>query len=119
MTASVGGHGLLAGKTVLVTAAAGSGIGFATGGAVWSGTLQEKIPRESISRISSFDWFGSVALNPIGYALIGPLSTVIGVSESLVLTGLLNIASSLAMIAIPSVRALGPGPEVVTGLEIA
>ena len=55
----------------------------------------------------------------IGYALIGPLSTVIGVSESLVLTGLLNIASSLAMIAIPSVRALGPGPEVVTGLEIA
>ena len=67
-----------------------SGVGFATGGAVWSGTLQEKIPRESISRISSFDWFGSVALNPIGYALIGPLSTVIGVSESLVLTGLLN-----------------------------
>ncbi len=87
------------------------GIGFALGGAVWFATLQEKIPEDSISRISSFDWFGSVALNPIGYALIGPLSAVVGVGESLVLAGALNIACSLAMIAVPSVRALRAGPE--------
>jgi hypothetical protein len=95
------------------------GIGFATGGAVWFATLQEKIPEEAISRISSFDWFGSVALNPIGYALIGPLSTVIGVGASLGLAGLLNLACALAMLAIPSVRALGPGPEAPTEPELA
>lgn len=92
-----------------------NGIGFALGGAVWFATLQEKIPEESISRISSFDWFGSIALNPIGYALIGPISTVLGVGESLVLAGALNIACSLGMLAVPTVRALGPGPEAPMG----
>ncbi|HEY7380789.1 MAG TPA: MFS transporter [Gaiella sp.] len=88
-----------------------SGVGFAYGGAVWFATLQEKIPEHAISRISSFDWFGSVALNPIGYALIGPLSEAIGVGESLVLAGVVNLASTFAMLAVPSVRALEAGPE--------
>ena len=43
-----------------------SGALFALDGAVWFSTLQEKIPEHAISRVSSFDWFGSVALNPIG-----------------------------------------------------
>ena len=89
-----------------------SGGCFAIGNAVWFSTLQEKIPEHAISRISSFDWFGSVALNPIGYALIGPLSEVIGVGESLLLAGGLNVGITLAMFAIPSVRTLRTGPEV-------
>jgi predicted MFS family arabinose efflux permease len=87
-----------------------SGAGFSTGGAVWFATLQQKIPEHAISRISSFDWFGSVALNPIGYALVGPLSEAIGVEESLVLAGALNLSSTLAILAVPSVRALRGGP---------
>ncbi|MEO8251057.1 MAG: MFS transporter [Chloroflexota bacterium] len=88
-----------------------SGGGFAFGNAIWFSTLQEKIPENAISRISSFDWFGSVALNPIGYALIGPLSERFGVGNSLVLAGVLNIATTLGMLAVPSVRALRAGPE--------
>jgi MFS family permease len=87
-----------------------SGCTFAIDGAVWFSTLQQKIPEESISRISSFDWFGSVALNPIGYALVGPLSGAIGVGETLVLAGVLNICCSVAMLAVPSVRTLRAGP---------
>ena len=41
-------------------------------------TLQLLIPKESLSRVSSFDWFGSVVFNPLGYALIGPISAVLG-----------------------------------------
>lgn len=91
-----------------------SGGGFAIGNAVWFSTLQEKIPEHAISRISSFDWFGSVALNPIGYALIGPLSEVIGVGESLLIAGGLNIVITVSMLAIPSVRRLRAGPEEMT-----
>lgn len=94
-----------------------SGAGFAVGGAVWFSTLQEKIPEHAISRISSFDWFGSVALNPIGYALIGPLSEVVGVGESLVLAGAVNLASTLGMLAAPSVRALTGGQEQDSGMR--
>ncbi len=88
-----------------------SGALFALDGAVWFSTLQEKIPEHAISRVSSFDWFGSVALNPIGYALIGPLSEAIGVGNALVLAGALNLATSLLPLLAPAVRNLRAGPE--------
>ena len=88
-----------------------SGALFALDGAVWFSTLQEKIPEHAISRVSSFDWFGSVALNPIGYALIGPLSEAIGVGKALVLAGALNLATSLLPLLVPAVRNLRAGPE--------
>ncbi len=105
--------GLSAPLWVIVAAAFVSGACFAIDGAVWFSTLQEKIPADAISRVSSFDWFGSVALNPIGYAVVGPLSESIGVGHALVLAGALNVGSSLLMFAIPSVRTLPAGPEPV------
>ena len=44
-------------------------------------TLQRFVPEHALSRISSFDWLGSVALNPIGYALIGPLAVAFGTAR--------------------------------------
>ena len=52
-----------------------NGIGFAVGNTLWMTSLQRNVPEHVLSRISSFDWLGSVALNPIGYALIGPISS--------------------------------------------
>ncbi len=84
-----------------------------TGDAIWTSTLQRHIPPHAISRISSFDWLGSVALNPLGYVVVGPLSGEIGVSETLVLAGSLNLAAGAVLLAVPSIRALGayPRPE--------
>lgn len=96
---------------LLAATAFASGACFALDGAVWFSTLQEKIPADAISRVSSFDWFGSVALNPVGYALVGPLSELIGVQRTLIVAGLANVGSSLAMLAVPSVRTLRSGPE--------
>jgi MFS transporter len=90
-----------------------NGICLSLGGAVWFSTLQEKIPEHLISRISSFDWFGSVALNPIGYVLVGPLSEVVGVAGALYLSAAVNVAASLVVLAMPSVRAIRSGPEPV------
>ena len=52
-------------------------VSFAPGSAsrrntLWMTSLQRNVPEHALSRISSFDWLGSVALNPVGYALIGP-----------------------------------------------
>jgi hypothetical protein len=41
------------------------GIGFAVGDTLWTTALQRNVPEHAISRISSYDWFGSIALNPI------------------------------------------------------
>ena len=87
----------------LVLCAVFTGIGFAIGGTIWFTTLQRLIPSDSLSRVSSFDWFGSLALNPIGYALIGPLSALIGVRVTMgYAAGLLALAILLPL-AVPAV----------------
>ncbi|MCP9484951.1 MAG: MFS transporter [Gaiellaceae bacterium MAG52_C11] len=97
-----------------------AGVGFSVGETLWYTALQRNVPEHAISRISSFDWLGSVALNPIGYALIGPLAALAGVAETLAVAAALNIAISLTVVLLPSVRGVrndGPRPaaEAATG----
>lgn len=83
------------------------GIGFALGNTLWTTSLQRNVPGHALSRISSFDWLGSVALNPIGYALIGPIAALIGNPETLVVAAILNVSVCLSVILVPSVRHIG------------
>jgi MFS family permease len=82
------------------------GIGFAIGNTLWMTALQRNVPVHALSRISSFDWLGSVALNPIGYALIGPIAVAIGTTETLVIAGVLNVAVCISVVLVPSVRSV-------------
>jgi len=95
-----------------------AGVGFAVGEMLWVTTFQRNVPAHALSRISSFDWLGSVALNPIGYALIGPISGVIGTQETLAVAAALNIAVIVGtVLLVPSVRRIrmdGPVPVPVT-----
>lgn len=77
---------------------------------IWFTTLQRHVPEHAISRISSYDWLGSIALNPLGYALIGPLAASIGVGKTLALSAGANMASGLGLLAFRSVRELGSEP---------
>ena len=85
------------------------GVGFATGNTLWVTALQRNVPVHALSRISSFDWLGSVALNPIGYALIGPIAGAVGAPEALAVAGALNVAVCLSVALVPSVRHIGMG----------
>jgi hypothetical protein len=96
-----------------------TGIGFAFGDALWMSTLQRCVPEHALSRISSFDWLGSVALNPIGYALIGPLAVAFGTSEVLLVAGILNIAVCVGIVLVPSVRSVRASGGQVTAPEPA
>jgi MFS family permease len=60
-----------------VTLLAGSGI--AVFDILWTTALAERIPPGRLSRVSSFDWMISGALLPLGYAIAGPLGSVLGV----------------------------------------
>lgn len=89
------------------------GVGFALGETLYVTAFQRNIPEHALSRISSYDWFGSVALNPIGYALIGPVAAALGTPETLVLAGVLNVLVCLSVILVPSVRSIRmDGPAV-------
>jgi hypothetical protein len=79
----------------------------------WITSLQRNVPEHALSRISSFDWFGSVALNPIGYALIGPIAAAIGTSQSLSVAAVLNVGVCLSIVAVASVRRIGMHTPVV------
>ena len=89
---------------LLVLISAAVGFGFAAGGTYWITALQQNVPEHALSRISSFDWLGSVAFNPIGYALIGPLATTIGTSQALVACGVINVMVAVGVTFVPSVR---------------
>ncbi|MBA3688216.1 MAG: MFS transporter [Chloroflexi bacterium] len=87
------------------------GIGFALGNTLWMTALQRNVPEHALSRISSFDWLGSVALNPIGYALIGPIAAGFGTSRTLALAAILNVAVCVSVVLVPSVRQIGMHPR--------
>jgi len=72
-------------------------------GVQWSTTLQREIPSDVLSRVSAYDWFGSLALMPIAMAVVGPLSGVIGITATLVGSGLIMILLILAVLTVPSV----------------
>jgi MFS family permease len=73
---------------------------------VWLTALQEHVPREALSRVSAYDWLGSLIFMPAGFALAGPLADAIGLDATLWAAAALLVASNLAIVAVPSVRRL-------------
>ncbi|HEY0316869.1 MAG TPA: MFS transporter [Solirubrobacterales bacterium] len=91
---------LIAGAALL------GGAGIALAISVWESMLQRHVPGESLSRVSSYDWFGSLAFYPLGLAIWGPIAAVIGVSTSLWLAFGLVVVLTLMLISVPDIRHL-------------
>jgi predicted MFS family arabinose efflux permease len=83
-----------------------SGAGMTLGMSVWESTLQRHIPGASLSRVSSYDWFGSLAFYPLGLAIWGPVAAAIGVSGSLWIAFGIGVAAILALLSVPDIRRL-------------
>jgi MFS family permease len=69
-------------------------------------TVAQKVPQASLSRVMAYDWFGSLAIEPLGLALVGPLAVAIGISTTLWLGAALITLCILATLLVPSVRRL-------------
>ena len=77
---------------------------------LWETTLQQHIAPGARSRVSSYDWFGSILFAPLGLALIGPLAAAIGTSDALYLFGAVEVLSVALLLAVRDIRTLGPHP---------
>lgn len=72
----------------------------------WNTSLQKHIPEESFSRVTSYDAFGSYGIAPIGIVVAGPVASVIGVSNTLWITGGITCVVALLSLTVKSVREL-------------
>jgi MFS family permease len=96
---------------MIVIAALFTGMGSMAFNTLWETTLQQHIPATALSRVSSYDWFGSIALQPLGYALVGPLAAGIGGSAALYLCGGLEILAAGMLLGVRDIRNLPPLPH--------
>ncbi len=55
-----------------------TGFGWSLMGVFWETLLARHIPADALSRVSSYDWMGSLALLPLGFVVAGPLASVFG-----------------------------------------
>jgi hypothetical protein len=68
-------------------------------GTLWATALQRKVPRDALSRVSSFDALGSMMFRPIGLAIAAPFSTLLGIENFLyILTGVSALAILLSLL---------------------
>ena len=70
---------------------------------LWFTALQRNVPSESLSRVSSYDAFGSLIFGPIGLAAAGPLLTVMPIAEAFALAALIAALCVGAALLVPSI----------------
>lgn len=102
---------------VSVTAALG-GAGLVIFSSLFGTTMQRHIPEAVLSRVTAYDWFGSLAAVPIGFAVAAPLASAVGLRTILVVSGLLEIATVVSMFAVRSIWNLPSSPAIEVVAEI-
>src|SRR5581483_6879528 len=88
-------------ETLVVTALV-TGFGNMLFNTLWETTLQQHIPPASLSRVSAYDWFGSLLCEPIGLALAGVAAAAIGMSLTLWIAAAVDLVAVAALLAAPS-----------------
>jgi MFS family permease len=71
---------------------------------VWEATMQQLIPADVMSRVSSYDWVISLVAMPAGYAVAGPAAAEFGTRPTLVVAAVILALPSVVVVAIPGVR---------------
>jgi MFS family permease len=83
--------------------------GIVAGSAFWNATMQELIPLEKLSRVDSYDWLISLVFQPLGFALAGAVAAEIGVDTTLLIGATVSGFVHLAVLGLPSLRAIRRG----------
>ena len=73
---------------------------------VWSTTIQQNVPSESLSRVNSYDSFGSFVLGPLGIIIAGPLAVAIGIETTMVIGASISLLAIVGALMVPGVRNL-------------
>jgi MFS family permease len=78
---------------ILYPSMATAGLGIGLFAVWWETALAQRIPPQLLSRVSAWDWMGSLALLPAGYLLAGPVAAAAGDVPVMVVGGLIGTAA--------------------------
>ena len=76
---------------------------------LWETALNQRIPQEAQSRVSSFDYLASLTLMPVGYVLVGPVAEAWGTVPTAVAATSACAVVCVAVALVPGVRRLSRG----------
>jgi Major Facilitator Superfamily len=102
--------GLPATAIAALSMLAGAGLSYAN--IVWTTTVQEHVPPAALSRVSAYDWFGSLAFHPVGLALTGPTAALLGTDATLWISAAWGVGSTALLVALPDVRRIRSRPPI-------
>jgi MFS family permease len=91
---------------VLVVASFVAGIGVMLFGIWWETALATRVPPQMLSRVTAYDWMGSLALLPVGYVLAGPVGEALGASDVLAVGSAISLAALVCAFLVRDVRQL-------------
>ncbi|WP_410540155.1 MFS transporter [Streptomyces sp. KL2] len=90
----------------LIAAMFVTGVALEVFGVSWMTALHQEVPEEKFSRVSAYDWLGSIALVPLATAAAGPVESLVGRSAALWACSVLVAALTAAVLCVPEVRGL-------------
>jgi MFS family permease len=90
------------------------GASFAVFDTQWQTTMQREVPAEVLSRVSAYDWFGSLVFLPVGYAIAGPVASVVGIRTVFFAGTAYMCAAVAALMLVPSIRHMRAGNGAAT-----
>lgn len=90
--------GLGASLPLIVAGAFVMGVGFDIFGVLWQTAMQREVPPEALSRVASYDAFGSMVFGPVGVLLAGPAAVHFGAHAALLAAaGVILLSCALAL----------------------
>jgi hypothetical protein len=72
--------------------------------ALWGTAFQRTIPREALSRASSFDGLGTLLLRPVGLAIAAPLASILGITHTIWIFAAISLLVIFLMFVSSAVR---------------
>jgi len=82
------------------------GFTYSVFGLIWHNALQEMVPHEMLGRVYSIDALGSWVMLPIGFALAGWATDLVGAPTVFLIGGFSTIALALLGLSLPAIRNL-------------
>lgn len=70
----------------------------------WFTAMQSDVPAAELSRVTSWDYLGSLVLQPVGQVIAGPIAVAVGISSTLYLAAGLAVILFATVLAVPAVR---------------
>lgn len=78
------------------------GVTDGAGMVIWGTLLQRRVPTDMLGRVSSLDFFVSLAFMPVSFAIVGPLSKVVSMETIFMVAGIAPVL--LAAVAVTAAR---------------